>query len=112
MELVQTPLGPLNVFATVDTLETDAIVQVEYNLKLLLPLWQKSRIFCKIVVLQRLHKQTNGQIHTRVIMKINTLIADIVVCLFVYFANFANQSVLKRKKDHDRSKLHCYFRKL
>ena len=82
MELVQTPLGPLNVFATVDTLETDAIVQVEYNLKLLLPLWQKSRIFCKIVVLQRLHKQTNGQIHTRVIMKINTLIADIVVCLF------------------------------
>ena len=31
--------------------------------------------------------QTNNQIHTRVIMKINTLIADIVVCLFVYFAN-------------------------
>ena len=87
MELVQTPLGPLNVFATVNTLETDAIVQVECNLKLLLPLWQKSRIFCKIVGLQRLHKQTNGQIHTRVIMKINTLIADIVVCLFVYFAN-------------------------
>ena len=28
MELVQTPLGPLNVFATMDTLETDAIVQV------------------------------------------------------------------------------------
>ena len=32
--------------------------------------------------------QTNKRkIHTRVIMKINTLIADIVVCLFVYFAN-------------------------
>ena len=28
MELVQTPLGPLHVFATMDTLETDAIVQV------------------------------------------------------------------------------------
>ena len=28
MEHVQTPLDPLNVFATMDTLETDAIVQV------------------------------------------------------------------------------------
>ena len=28
MELVQTPLGPLNVFATMDTLETDVIVKV------------------------------------------------------------------------------------
>ena len=37
------------------------------------------------------------------------LIADIVVCLFTLLTN---QSVLKRKKDHDRSKLHCYFRKL
>ena len=31
MELVQTPLDPLNVFATMDTLETDATVQVEYK---------------------------------------------------------------------------------
>ena len=38
MELVQTPLGPLNVFATMDILEMDAIVRVEYNFKLLLPL--------------------------------------------------------------------------
>ena len=29
MELVQTPLDPLNVFVTMDTLETDAIVQVD-----------------------------------------------------------------------------------
>ena len=89
MELVQTPLDPLNVFATMDTLETDAIVQVEYNFKLLLPLWQKSRIFCKIVGLQRSqrlkerNKQTNGQIHTRVIMTRNTIFADFVVCLFI-----------------------------
>ena len=88
MELVQTPLDPLNVFATMDTLETDATVQVEYNFKLLLPLWQKSRIFCEIVGLQRLQrlrgtKRTNGQIHTRVSMTIITLIADFVVfCLF------------------------------
>ena len=99
MELVQTPLDPLNVFATMDTLETDATVQVEYNFKLLLPLWQKSRTFCKIVGLQRLRgtKRTNGQIHTRVSMTITTLIADFVV--FCLFTLLTNQSVLKRKKE-------------
>ena len=63
MELVQTPLDRLNAFATMDTLETDAIVQVEYNFKLLLPLWQKSRTFCEIVGLQRLQRlgETNKQ---------------------------------------------------
>ena len=79
MELVQTPLDPLNVFATMDTLETDAIVRVEYNFKLLLPLWQKVQNFlqnsgfAKVAKVGR-NKQTNRQIHTRVIM-------------FVYFGN-------------------------
>ena len=79
MELVQTPLDPLNVFATMDTLETDAIVRVEYNFKLLLPLWQKVQNFlqnsgfAKVAKVER-NKQTNRQIHTRVIM-------------FVYFGN-------------------------
>ena len=36
----------------------------------------------KVAKVER-NKQTNGQIHTRVIMTINTLIADFVVCLFV-----------------------------
>ena len=83
MELVQTPLGPLNVFATMDTLEMDAIVQVQYNYY---HYGKSPEFFCEIVGLQRLHIQTNGPIHTRLIMTINTLTADFVVCLFVYFA--------------------------
>ena len=55
--------------------------------------------FAKVVKVER-NKQTNGQIHTRVIMTINTLIADFVVCLFVcLFTLLTNQSVLKRKKE-------------
>ena len=42
--------------------------------------------FAKVAKVER-NKQTNGQIHTRVIMTRNTLIADFVVCLFVYFGN-------------------------
>ena len=49
----------------------------------------------KVAKVER-NKQTNGQIHTRVIMTINTLIADFVVCLFTLLTN---QSVLKRKKE-------------
>ena len=42
--------------------------------------------FAKVKKVER-NKQTNGQIHTRVILTRNTLIADFVVCLFVYFGN-------------------------
>ena len=38
--------------------------------------------FAKVAKVKR-NKQTNGEIHTRVIMTRNTLIADFVVCLFV-----------------------------
>ena len=38
--------------------------------------------FAKVAKVER-NKQTNGQIHTPVIMTRNTLIADFVVCLFV-----------------------------
>ena len=51
--------------------------------------------FAKVAKVER-NKQTNGQIHTRVIMTRNTLIADFVVCLFTLVTN---QSVLERKKE-------------
>ena len=51
--------------------------------------------FAKVAKVER-NKQTNGQIHTRVIMTITTLIADFVV--FCLFTSLTNQSVLKRKK--------------
>ena len=54
----------------------------------------------KVAKVER-NKQTNGQIHTRVIMTINTLIADFVVCLFTLLTN---QSVFKRKKERDKIK--------
>ena len=44
-------------------------------------------------------KQTNGQIHTRVIMTINTLIADFVVCLFVYFADKSKRVEKKEREE-------------
>ena len=52
--------------------------------------------FAKVAKVER-NKQTNGQIHTRVIMTITTLIADFVV--FCLFTLLTNQSVLKRKKE-------------
>ena len=51
--------------------------------------------FAKVAKVER-NKQTNGQIHTRVIMARNTLIADFVVCLFFYFDN---KSKRVEKKD-------------
>ena len=52
--------------------------------------------FTKVAKVER-NKQTNGQIHTRVIMTITTLIADFVV--FCLFTLLTNQSVLKKKKE-------------
>ena len=53
--------------------------------------------FAKVAKVER-NKQTNGQIHTRVIMTRNTLIADFVVCLFVYFGK---KSKLVEKKERE-----------
>ena len=52
----------------------------------------------KVAKVER-NKQTNGQIHTRVIMTINTLIADFVVCLFVYFANKSKRVEKKEREE-------------
>ena len=53
--------------------------------------------FAKVAKVER-NKQTNGKIHTRVIMTRNTLTAEFVACLFVYL-RLTNQSALKRKKE-------------
>ena len=52
----------------------------------------------KVAKVERI-KQTNGQIHTRVIMTINTLIADFVVCLFVYFADKSKRVENKEREE-------------
>ena len=64
----------------------------------------------KVAKVER-NKQTNGQIHTRVIMTINTLIADFVVCLFVYFAN-KSKRVEKKEREELNKGLNYVQRKL
>ena len=60
--------------------------------------------FAKVAKVER-NKQTNGQIHTRVIMTRNTLIADFFFFfLFVYFANKSKRvEKTKKKKKKERS---------
>ena len=64
----------------------------------------------KVAKVER-NKQTNGQIHTRVIMTINILIADVVVCLFVYFAN-KSKRVEKKEREKLNKGLNYVQRKL
>ena len=64
----------------------------------------------KVAKVERI-KQTNGQIHTRVIMTINTLIADFVVCLFVYFAD-KSKRVEKKEREELNKGLNYVQRKL
>ena len=45
------------------------------------------------------NKQTNGQIQTRVIMTRNTLFADFVVCLFVYFRKKSKRVEKKEREE-------------
>ena len=54
--------------------------------------------FAKVAKVER-NKQTNGQIHTPVIMTRNTLIADFVVCLFVYFGNKSKRVGKKEREE-------------
>ena len=55
--------------------------------------------FAKVAKVER-NKQTNGQIHTRVSMRITTLIADFVVCLFVYFGNKSKHVEKKEERSY------------
>ena len=60
----------------------------------------------KIAKVERI-KQTNGQIHTRVIMTINI----VVICLFVYFAN-KSKRVEKKEREELNKGLNYVQRKL
>ena len=66
--------------------------------------------FVKVEKVER-NKQTNGQIHTRVIMTRNTLIADFVVCLFVYFGN-KSKRVGKKEREELNKGLNYVERKI
>ena len=66
--------------------------------------------FAKVAKVER-HKQTNGQIHTRVIMTRNTLIDDFVVCLFVYIGN-KSKRVGKKEREELNKGLNYVQRKI
>ena len=71
---------------------------------------------CALLTLLKVAKveritQTNGQIHTRVIMTINISIADFFVCLFVYFAN-KSKRVEKKEREELNKGLNYVQRKL
>ena len=61
--------------------------------------------------LRETNKQTNRQIHTRVIMTRNSLIADFVVCLFVYFGN-KSKRVGKKEREELNKGLNYVERKI
>ena len=66
--------------------------------------------FAKVKKVER-NKQTNRQIHTRVIMTRNSLIADFVVCLFVYFGN-KSKRVGKKEREELNKGLNYVERKI
>ena len=65
--------------------------------------------FAKVAKAER-NKQTNGQIHTRVIMTRNTLFADFVVCLFFYFGKKSNR--VEKKEREELNKVLNYVQRI